>query len=384
MTLIASGAVAHAEIVALAEEKFAGLQPGGAAPTPPAHYVGGDIRDDRGSGTGAYRLCLSRRLPAPIPIIYVGADLRHGAGRRHVLAPVPGSAREARPLLFDLCLLQRLPGYRLSSASMPAPAKAEAGEISAVIAGEMEAIAGDLSDAEVARAKAQLKVGPADGPGAARHAAPNRSPARLFALGRVQIGGRNRRPARCDRCRRGEALRRAGDAGGQSLHRRDRPGRQAGIATTLSRAASAPRACGRGGIMVKARIRQDPPDGLHARPDLSRRPAAGHPGPGRLSALSAHRRLSRLGAAARREPRIPHALGAGLGRRRTDTRRLPPPHQALSEGNAAGFGLCLLRLPQERRRADGRLHACPMCGAASRNAAPWAIGSARASPARAT
>src|SRR5665213_1521008 len=44
MTLIASGAVNHAEIVALAEEKCAGLNRGASPPVAPAHYVGGDFR----------------------------------------------------------------------------------------------------------------------------------------------------------------------------------------------------------------------------------------------------------------------------------------------------------------------------------------------------
>ena len=102
------------EIVRLAEEKFAGLPPRARrGATPPAHYVGGDFRDDRGSGAGAYRLCLSRRRRQRDPDISCRPDLCHGAGRRHVVAPVPGSAREARPLLFHLCLHQQFPGYRL-------------------------------------------------------------------------------------------------------------------------------------------------------------------------------------------------------------------------------------------------------------------------------
>ena len=47
MTLIASGAVNHAEIVALAEEKCAGLTRGAVPPVAPAHYVGGDFREER-------------------------------------------------------------------------------------------------------------------------------------------------------------------------------------------------------------------------------------------------------------------------------------------------------------------------------------------------
>ena len=71
MTLISSGAVAHDEIVALAEEKFAGLNP--AAPCRPRaralcrrRYPRG-----RGSGTGPCRLCLSRHFATRDPDFYV-------------------------------------------------------------------------------------------------------------------------------------------------------------------------------------------------------------------------------------------------------------------------------------------------------------------------
>jgi len=63
--------------------------------------------------------------------------------------------------------------------------EAEAAEISAVIAGEMEAIAGNLSEAEVARARAQLKVSLLMGmerPGTRAE----QIAGQWFALGRIQ------------------------------------------------------------------------------------------------------------------------------------------------------------------------------------------------------
>src|ERR1051325_5681320 len=48
MTLIASGAVEHGEILRLAEEKCGGLNPGQVAPASPAHYVGGAYSGARG------------------------------------------------------------------------------------------------------------------------------------------------------------------------------------------------------------------------------------------------------------------------------------------------------------------------------------------------
>ena len=85
----------------------------------------------------------------------------------------------------------------------------EAGEISAVIAGEMEAHDRQSSrEAEVARAKAQLKSGLLMGlerPGSRAE----QIAGQIFALGRVQAARRDRGPARRDRRRSGEALRRA-------------------------------------------------------------------------------------------------------------------------------------------------------------------------------
>ena len=63
--------------------------------------------------------------------------------------------------------------------------ESEASEISAVIAGEMEAIAGNLTDAEVGRARAQLKVSLLMGmerPGTRTE----QIAGQLFALGRVK------------------------------------------------------------------------------------------------------------------------------------------------------------------------------------------------------
>ena len=113
MTLIASGAVDHAEILRLAEEKCGGLNPGPGCRAAAGPLCRRRFPRDRGSGTGAYRL----RLSGPQQCrsgLFRRPDLCHGAGRRHLFAPVPGSAGEARPLLFHLCLLQRLPGFRLS------------------------------------------------------------------------------------------------------------------------------------------------------------------------------------------------------------------------------------------------------------------------------
>ena len=60
-----------------------------------------------------------------------GADLRHRAGRRHVLAPVPGSAREARPLLRHLRFLAIASRHRASIGIYAGTGEDKAGEVAA-------------------------------------------------------------------------------------------------------------------------------------------------------------------------------------------------------------------------------------------------------------
>ena len=114
MTLIASGAVAHDEIVRAGGRQIRRPQsrPGRGA-TAPAQLC--RRRRPRRSRIWSRRISLTPFPASPSRSgLFCGPDLRHGAGRRHVLAPVPGGAGEARPLLFHLCLLQRFPGWRLS------------------------------------------------------------------------------------------------------------------------------------------------------------------------------------------------------------------------------------------------------------------------------
>jgi predicted Zn-dependent peptidase len=183
MTLIASGAVEHANIMALAEEKCAGLNRGAVAPPPPARYAGGDFREigdlEQAHVTYAFPGLSNRDTDYFVAQIYATA-LGGGTSSR-----LFQEAREKRGLCYSIYAFSNgfqdcgfLGIYAGTGAS-------EAAEISAVIAGEMEAIAGNLTDAEVARARAQLKVSLLMGmerPGTRSE----QIAGQLFALGRVQ------------------------------------------------------------------------------------------------------------------------------------------------------------------------------------------------------
>jgi predicted Zn-dependent peptidase len=183
MTLIASGAVDHAGILALAEEKCGGLNRGAVPNCAPARYVGGDFRnlEDLEQAHVAYAFPgLSNRDPDYFVAQIYATALGGGTSSR-----LFQEAREKRGLCYSIYAFSN--GFQDCGflGIYVGTGESEAAEISAVIAGEMEAIAGNLSDAEVARARAQLKVSLLMGmerPGTRTE----QIAGQLFALGKVQ------------------------------------------------------------------------------------------------------------------------------------------------------------------------------------------------------
>ncbi len=183
MTLVSSGAVRHADIVALAAEKFAALPSGSAAPAAPARYVGGDVRmvEDLEQAHIAYAF---PGISSRDPDFYVGqiyAMILGGGMSSRLFQEV----REKRGLCYSIyAFANNFQDGGISGVYVGTSEK-DAGEVSAVIAGEMEAMTAAVSDAELARAKAQLKSGLLMGlerPSSRAEAIAGQ----LFALGRVQ------------------------------------------------------------------------------------------------------------------------------------------------------------------------------------------------------
>ena len=183
MTLIASGAVDHANILALAEEKCAGLNQG-AVPQPlPARYIGGDFRapEELEQAHVAYAFPGLSNRDADYFLAQIYATALGGGTSSRLFQ----EAREKRGLCYSIYAFSN--GFQDCGflGIYAGTGENEAAEISAVIAGEMEAIAGNLTDAEVARARAQLKVSLLMGmerPGTRSE----QIAGQLFALGRVQ------------------------------------------------------------------------------------------------------------------------------------------------------------------------------------------------------
>ena len=183
MTLVASGAVRHDELVSLAEKLFAGLAPGAVTPPAPARYVGGDVR----FGEDLEQAHITFAFPGlsnADPDYYVGqlytAALGGGMSSR-----LFQEARERRGLCYSIYAFTG--GFQDSGflSVYAGTGEAEAGELAAVVAGEMEAMAGNFSEAELGRARAQLKasllMGLERAGGRAEQIA-----GQLFALGRIQ------------------------------------------------------------------------------------------------------------------------------------------------------------------------------------------------------
>jgi len=183
MTLIASGAVSHDAIMRLAEEKCAGLNRGAVPVMVPAHYAGGDFRalEDLEQAHVAYAFPgLSNRDPDYFVAQIYATALGGGTSSR-----LFQEAREKRGLCYSIYAFSN--GFQDGGflGIYAGTGESEAAEISAVIAGEMQSIAANLTEAEVGRARAQLKVSLLMGmerPGTRAE----QIAGQLFALGRVQ------------------------------------------------------------------------------------------------------------------------------------------------------------------------------------------------------
>lgn len=155
MILVSSGAVAHGEIVALAEQKFARLAADRSGPTPPAHYIGGDFRDEQDLEQ-AHIVYAFPGVAANDPDFHV-AQLHAMVLGGGMSSRLFQEVREKRGLCYSIYAFTSNFQDTGFTGIYAGTGEKEAGELSAVIAGEMEAMTGTIGEAELARAKAQLK-----------------------------------------------------------------------------------------------------------------------------------------------------------------------------------------------------------------------------------
>lgn len=183
MTLIASGAVDHAQIMRLAEEKCLGLNRGAVPSFQPSHYVGGDYRapEDLEQAHIAYAFPGVSNPDTDYFVAQIYATVLGGGTSSRLFQEV----REKRGLCYSVYAFSN--GFQDSGflGIYAGTGESEAVELSAVIAGQMEAMISTITDAEVARARAQLKVSLLMGmerPGTRAE----QIAGQLFALGKVQ------------------------------------------------------------------------------------------------------------------------------------------------------------------------------------------------------
>jgi predicted Zn-dependent peptidase len=157
MTLIASGAVQHEAFVALAQQHFSELKAGPAPLALAARYGGGDVRADddleQVHVTYAFPGVASADADFYTAQVYVSAL---GGGMSSRLFQ---EAREKRGLCYSIYAFAQTFRDGGAIGIYSGTGESEAGEISAVVAGEMAALAATATETEIGRAKAQLKSG---------------------------------------------------------------------------------------------------------------------------------------------------------------------------------------------------------------------------------
>ena len=183
MVLVSSGAVSHREIVEVAEQKFVQLATGKIDATSPAHYVGGDIRlfEDLEQAHIVYAFPGIASGDPDFHVAQLHAMVLGGGMSSRLFQEV----REKRGLCYSIYAFTNNFQDTGFTGIYAGTGEKEAGELSAVIAGEMEAMTAGITDAEMARAKAQLKSGLLMGlerPGTRAE----QIAGQIFTLGRVQ------------------------------------------------------------------------------------------------------------------------------------------------------------------------------------------------------
>jgi predicted Zn-dependent peptidase len=157
MTLVSSGAVSHRAILAMAEEKFAAIPTGGEEPTQPARYVGGEIRVEQDLEQ-AHITYAFPGVAANDPDFYA-AQLHAMVLGGGMSSRLFQEVREKRGLCYSIYAFTNNFQDTGFTGIYAGTGEMESGELSRVIAGEMQAMTAQIGEAELARAKAQLKSG---------------------------------------------------------------------------------------------------------------------------------------------------------------------------------------------------------------------------------
>jgi predicted Zn-dependent peptidase len=157
MVLVAAGAVEHADIVRLAEATFGGLRGEAADGYLPAQYAGGELRLPRELEQVHFALALPGVAYAD-PDFYVSQVLSTLAGGG-MSSRLFQEVRERRGLCYSVFSFASSYVDGGTFGVYAGTGETEVAELVPVICDELAKIAGDATEEEVARARAQLKAG---------------------------------------------------------------------------------------------------------------------------------------------------------------------------------------------------------------------------------
>jgi predicted Zn-dependent peptidase len=156
MVLAAAGAVDHAEIVKLAEEQFGGVSAGPAETAQAADYLGGERRHARDLEQA--HLVLGFKGVSYLDKRFYAAQMLANVLGGGMSSRLFQEVREKRGLCYAIYAFHWTFLDTGLFGIYAATGAEELSELPPVLSGELEAIAGNLSEEEVARAKAQMKA----------------------------------------------------------------------------------------------------------------------------------------------------------------------------------------------------------------------------------
>ncbi len=157
MVVVASGAVTHAEVLKLVEDRLSNFRAGEIPAAEAARYEGGDCR----SGDDLEQAHLTFAFPGVAstdPDFYTAQVYTTALGGG-MSSRLFQEIREKRGLCYSIYSFSQSFKDGGVIGIYTGTGEKEAAEIAPVVAGEMALMAGNATDAEVARAKAQLRSG---------------------------------------------------------------------------------------------------------------------------------------------------------------------------------------------------------------------------------
>ena len=158
IVVAAAGKVDHDDFVRRAGDAFGSTEGAAGFAPEPAVYAGGDSREVR-TQEQLHLLVGLEGIPNAGSRLLRAGGVFGGAGRRPVVAPVPGHPRGARGLVYSIYSFNSSYADSGLFGVYAGTGADSASEVVERVCANLTTLAGDISEAELQRAKAQLKAG---------------------------------------------------------------------------------------------------------------------------------------------------------------------------------------------------------------------------------